>query len=614
MSQSPPLTRASERMRPIPDLRSAPAPDPEFDPCPSPSPSTTPLPRLAVAIGLGLILAIYAARGLAVARVDSITSDESTYLLHGLHFWATGDDLELWELGTPRLPHLIHAAGSYLALRQAGLLGPERRPSSGGDRRDEVNALVLSGMPRVLLPARVLAIGWGLGLLSICFWAVARTRGPALGLVAAALLAMVPEVIAHGSIAGSDMPFAAAATLAAVLMARYAERPGLGRWIGLALAIGLAWSTRHTALILLPAAGMVHLGSAWKAGRPRGLAAMIEWLAGSAASTTGLVLIAGLVLWAGDGFGTIRLDDASGRISSLSLPSRFGPIDASALPIPTSALSFLKQVSHQMRGHESYFCGEFRRDGWLTYFPVAFGLKTPVGLLVLLTLAAARVRPRTAWEVACLVCMALLWTSLLRSRVNIGVRYALPTYPLAIPFVARLFEPRALRDRAWGSITLAATAWLVVASAGSQGRSLSYFNEIGGGPSRGWMYLADSNVDWGQDFDGLADAVRRLEIHEVTTDVSTERRLDVPGVFALPNPSKEYQTHVRTPPGRRLYDAEGGYVPVHTRYVAASVSRLLGLYSQNDMSWLRTRRLVARVGDSLFLFDMDRPAETPFGP
>ena len=53
-------------------------------------------------------------------------------------------------------------------------------------------------------------------------------------------------------------------------------------------------------------------------------------------------------------------------------------------------------------------------------------------------------------------------------------------------------------------------------------------------------------------------------------------------------------------------------LPVYTRYVAVSVTRLLGLYSQNDMSWLRTRRLVARVGDSIFLFDMDRPAATPF--
>jgi hypothetical protein len=53
-------------------------------------------------------------------------------------------------------------------------------------------------------------------------------------------------------------------------------------------------------------------------------------------------------------------------------------------------------------------------------------------------------------------------------------------------------------------------------------------------------------------------------------------------------------------------------LPVYTRYVAVSVSRLLGLYSQNDMSWLWTRRVVSRVGDSIFVFDMDRPADRAF--
>jgi hypothetical protein len=38
----------------------------------------------------------------------------------------------------------------------------------------------------------------------------------------------------------------------------------------------------------------------------------------------------------------------------------------------------------------------------------------------------------------------------------------------------------------------------------------------------------------------------------------------------------------------------------------------MGLYSQNDMSWLRTRKVVARVGDSIFVFDLDAPAEAPF--
>ena len=71
-----------------------------------------------------------------------------------------------------------------------------------------------------------------------------------------------------------------------------------------------------------------------------------------------------------------------------------------------------------------------------------------------------------------------------------------------------------------------------------------------------------------------------------------------------------------TPPERRLYYADGSYRPVPTRYVAVSVNSLFGLRmfgdwtaGRDNLRWLWTRRLVERVNDSIFIFDMDRPAE-----
>jgi Dolichyl-phosphate-mannose-protein mannosyltransferase len=565
--------------------------------------------RRATAAGFILVLAVFTTRCVLVARTDSITSDEATYLTHGLHYWLTGDDLRMWDLGTPRLPHLINAWPAYVALRQQSML-----PSAdAADRLATITQLVLSGMTRVLRPARFLAIGWGLAMLAAVFWGVARAQGAVAGLVAAALLSMVPEVLAHASIAGSDMPFAAAAVLSLVLLTRYAERPSARRWLTLALAIGLAWAMRHSALLLLILAAGVHAWCAFRQPRGPGLGPILERLAGSACAGLALTAVAYVVLWAGDGFATVSLAEASESITRLTLPSRLGSVDLSTLPIPTSILSVLKQVSHQSRGHEAYFCGEYRQQGWPLYFPVAFLLKTPTAFLLLMVVAATRVRPRSAWELIGLACLALLWVILVRSKVNIGVRYALLTYPLVVPFVARLFEPRQLRDWVWGPITLAAAIVFAGSSLASHPRYLSYFNELGGGPKLGWLYLADSNVDWGQDFDAMAATLRRLGINDVTIDVSSERRLNEPGLVAITNPTREYQTHAETPENRRLYDAEGGYLPVYTRYVAVSVSRLLGLYSRNDMSWLRTRRLVARSGDSVFLFDMDSPAAEPFG-
>jgi len=560
---------------------------------------------------LAATLALFAARCTWIAATDSITSDEYTHLLRTLHYWQTGDDLGMWELGTPRLPHVLNALPAYLVLRHSGRLPVA---GTGPARIDAVARVVTSGSSRVLIPARLVAVAWGLALLLTVFWAVARRRGMVPGLVAAALLAMVPEVVAHSAIAGSDMPFAASAVFALVLMARYAERPSAGRWAAVAAGVGLAFAMRHTAVLLIALAALVHLRSGLGRRAAGGIMPVLECLLGSTLAGLGVSAVAFATLWAGDGFGTVGVGDVTSKVSFLHLPPRLGPIDLAALPVPTSALEFIKQVRHQGFGHEAYFCGDHRVRGWTTYFPVAFGLKTPVGLLILLALAAARFRPRDPWERITLACLALLWLMLIRSRVNIGVRYALLTFPLAAPWLARLYEGKALRDRVWGPITIAATLWFAAASIGCGSRCLSYFNEIGGGPANGWLYLADSNIDWGQDLDALAATLKRLGIKEVTTDISTERRLVQPGLYVVVNPSRVYQAPAVAPTNRRLYDDDGGYLPVYTRYVAISVSRLLGLYSQNDMTWLWTRKLVTRVNDSIFLFDMDAPADRPLAP
>ena len=561
--------------------------------------------RLGIAIGLALIIAIFAARCWPSARWDSITADETTHLVHVLNLLHNGDDLAMWELGAPRLPHVLGGMASYAALRDAHII-PDAMDT------EAITALVLSGRPRVLVPARLVAIAWGGLLIGLVFWAVARDRGAVPGLIAAGLTSMVPECLAHSAIAASDMPFTASAFLSILCLVRYVEQPSAKRWLGVALAIGLAWAMRHTALVLLMLASVVHLVVTIRNRKERGFASMAEAFASSGLSAVALGLISFAVLWAGDGLETVALSEVAGRASG-GLPMRLGPIDVARLPVPTSALSVIKQVRHQNAGHESYLCGEVSQSGWASYFPIAFLMKTPTGLIALLILAAARAKMRkpSAWDAIALACLALLWIMLVRNKVNIGVRYALLTYPLAITFVVRMFEPRALRDRVWTPVVIVATAWFLITSISAHPKYLSSFNEIGGGPKSGWLYLADSNIDWGQDFDALANTLVRLQIREVTTDISTERRMQILGIYATPNPSKQFQSPDVTPPNRRLYDSNGGYLPVYTRYVAVSVSRLLGLYSQNDMSWLRTRKLVERVGDSTFLFDMDMPAHRP---
>jgi hypothetical protein len=48
-------------------------------------------------------------------------------------------------------------------------------------------------------------------------------------------------------------------------------------------------------------------------------------------------------------------------------------------------------------------------------------------------------------------------------------------------------------------VSIGLLVWYLISSISVMPRSYSYFSEVIGGPSLGWKYLADSNLDWGQD-------------------------------------------------------------------------------------------------------------------
>src|SRR5206468_2635003 len=95
--------------------------------------------------------------------------------------------------------------------------------------------------------------------------------------------------------------------------------------------------------------------------RPVGLA---RWLARSAGATAALSALAFLVLWAADGFGTVRFGEVRRAVAFLPLPTRLGPVDVAGLPVPTSAASVLKQVEHQRVAHDAYLLGVRRLGSW----------------------------------------------------------------------------------------------------------------------------------------------------------------------------------------------------------------------------------------------------------
>jgi len=95
--------------------------------------------------------------------------------------------------------------------------------------------------------------------------------------------------------------------------------------------------------------------------------------------------------------------------------------------------------------------------------------------------------------------IGILWLVSSQTGFNHHLRYVLPAFPFLFIFASRtalLLESRFLAVRA---VPIISMAWMIVSSLSVYPHSLSYFNEIAGGPINGWKHLDYSNIDWGQD-------------------------------------------------------------------------------------------------------------------
>ena len=168
-----------------------------------------------------LLLALAVQLGLAV-RSDGLTSDELLYVPAG-YLHVARFDLSLDTTHPPLAPAL---AG--LGLVGAGVDVPARAPGEETlsycfrflHRANAGGALwQRARVPVVLLTLALAAVLWA--------WARA-THGAAAGLVALALAAFDPSLLAHGHLATTDLPATLAMVVAAWAHWRWSARPGPG--------------------------------------------------------------------------------------------------------------------------------------------------------------------------------------------------------------------------------------------------------------------------------------------------------------------------------------------------------------------------------------------------
>jgi hypothetical protein len=568
---------------------------------------------------LALVLLIMLVRMISSAVVKSPTNDELANLPSGYVYLLRGDYID----GTH--PPLLR----YLASIPLFMMAPDDFPDDPDWYLDwhtygrkfiyqnDVSSSAIVFWPRLM----VMLMTLGLGLL-IYRWSSQR-YGVWGGLLSVTLFSLEPNMLAHGRLVTNDLAIALGFLGTVYLFRRYLLRPGWRTLLVAAAGFGLAQLIKYPAVLLVPALLIIVAGT-WYYRRKAQEGDPVKrrgprrfWVAAGVYVGVTIVLIMAAYRFEFRSIGEDRqLQSVRGakmiQEKIASVAETIGTTEEGLKSAPIPGYHYLKglilQIFHSMsqstwEGSESYqyALGRYSRDGWWWYFPVAFLLKTPLPLLLLFLLTAVlgviiwrRGEPDgnlTSWreETLCLLVPPLVYFLVcMTSTINIGHRYLLPVYPFLFVLAGRLAGAWPfLKSRMMHLIVPALGLLLILpGSLMIHPHYLSYFNCLVG-TQNGWRYLADSNVDWGQDLLLLKEYLERKQPPVVYMNVFGSVKPEDLGISYLPLPEDQQ--------------------PADERFmVVVSVNRLLCRNARRPDGlhpWLLDHEPSDRVGYSIFIYE-----------
>jgi hypothetical protein len=512
-------------------------------------PRASPWRHLAAA----LVLLLCAILLHASERGRTLTADESMHLVRG-HAWWWTESARL-SIAHPPLANAITSAPFALdgdepwnaiepegktkaeALRElpGWAIGNPLPLSRHYFRHDFIAAKTELGI------ARHVMMLWTLVFAASLYVWCERRWGFVTGILALVLATLHPTLLAHGRLVTTDMPATATATWGLMALIAWVERPSWLRLIWFAPAAAAMVLVKHSGPLYVLVFAAILLVCAWRGWA--GFRDPARWRRVTITFVQLFVaaLFVGLAIAAAYRFDRVGLTVA--ELLELPEPQNWiarrrdhNVLDASLLrflpdwlrlPFPYTWLLGVASVGEQNElGHGRYFFGMYGRAWHPLYFPVMLFAKSPTGLLALLGLGGwMGWRRRDSLSIASKVLLAFLLICLslgLASRINIGVRHALPLVPILIVFAARagaqLWE-RAELGPAWLGTQRRARAFVIACVLGNAiGAAWTFPHWLGdfslmvGGP-RGGHFISIVGEDWGQD---LGDVAQELQQRGVT--------------------------------------------------------------------------------------------------
>jgi hypothetical protein len=526
-------------------------------------PSTPPAwPRRATWLLVPALLLLNAVLAVTSFVGDSITFDETSHLTAGYSYWRTGD-----FRFTPDHPPLGKLWGAFPLLFMK-LQEPDWNSLSWWSKPDSFQLgrewlFQHNDGQKLLVAGRCAMVLWLTATCLLVYFLGRRLWGPAGGWLAFVIAVLSPTLLAHGRLVTTDIPITCLTALVFLTFARLAERITWLRLLAALLALTAASVAKLSWPVVLVGLGAMALVVVLRQrplplalrlfGRgPRGEPVPLTSRRQRVLALTAIGGAAAACVWLGvwtcfgwryqmlaplspnateedqaryDQTHKVLLADMASTIYNADGTPQAGLYPAAlrlAIAhelLPEAYLLGLGQMRANTARRWAYMLGEYSPDGFRSFFPLAFALKTPLAthLLIAAALVALLVRRARCADspllAGLLVFGAVFGVNLIASTYNVGHRHMLPVYPLL--YVLAGAAGAWWSNRGGRALVVAAGAWLLGANLWIHPHYLSYFNELIGGPRQAYRYLADSNLDWGQDLLRLAAYARQFPAEPV---------------------------------------------------------------------------------------------------
>ncbi len=472
--------------------------------------------------------------------------------------------------------------------------------------------------------------------LSVALFFVARSLSGFLpACVTLTLFAVEPNILAHGRLVTTDLSAALFFFLSTWAFCRFLERNDEQSAALLGLTLGAGLLSKHSVFVVVPAFALTWIlynGPAiWNRFASREKEANRERNIDGKRTVGNLLIcfaVSILVIWAGFGFEIgdpvaeerpphwspawqfaqsvvfpvkFFLGMTTGALSDSTNPS--DPVWVAMrewLPMFNYFDGFFFQLHHARGFHEGYLMGETRVYGWWYYYPINSLIKTPValvpaglfGLIVWWRMGDLRRSAQLAYIVPPLFYFVSIC---LLNRANIGWRHALPVIPFLCLWAGGTVkwlsqrgnqESKSVVPKMYAGV-IGTACFLSVLPYYPD--TIPYLNFAARRIAPPTYWVADSNLDWGQD-------VRQLKEFIDENDIDSLYLLH----FGAPELLELYGIPAEVP-GRDEMDKPAIY--------AISSSVMCGLGSFKIVDRFQTREPDYVVGNTLFIYDFRSTTE-----